>query len=82
MNSKQLEFFRDTAVVQFNKKAIGLKLPGASRPMTMEDARALSFYESAVMLLNKAGAIKEGWLDANPIEVLEESSDPMSEDYL
>ena len=82
MNADDLVLLRAGAVTAFRELPIGAKLPGSVKPLTTDDMRLLAIFESALQVLNRRGAFKEGWLDGNPIKLLTEDSNPKEDDYL
>jgi hypothetical protein len=82
LNGADLVLLRAGALVAFRELKIGAKLPGMSKPLTQDDVRLLAIFESALQVLNGKGAFKDGWLEANPIKLLEEDSLPREDDYL
>lgn len=81
MNARDLEALRSGAVAAFREVPIGTRLPGMKRPLTQEDARLIAIYESALQVLNRAGALRDGWLEANQIKLIEDDSLPEEDDY-
>lgn len=81
MNCKDLSNLRQAAIASFRAIPVTARLDGCLKSLTAEDLRLISVYEATLQLLNSKGALKEGWLDANPIQYLTDDSNPGEEDY-
>lgn len=46
------------------------RLPTLDRDLSFEERIALAFLNASLTILNKSGAIKEGWIAENRVEML------------
>lgn len=82
MNCRDLSDLRSAAVKAFTELPMGARIQGCEKPMTQDDLRLLAIYDAALQIINRKGGLKDGWLEKNPIEFLEDDSLPKEDDYL
>jgi hypothetical protein len=78
---------RDIAIIQsaakryFSNEPIGQRLPDGEA-VDFGHLVTLGWYNAVVQHLSRAGALRDGWLEENPVEFTQVDSAPDHEDYL
>lgn len=60
---------KDFALKRFAEIPPHSRIPGMSRELTTDEVRTACFYEAAITVLNRKGAIKPEFLDQKTLEV-------------
>lgn len=76
---QELIDLKDLSLRGFQEMPGRCRLPGMARDMTVEEKVAVAYYQASFTLLNRQGAVKDGWLNQNGLTVIEQVSnaDPL-----
>lgn len=56
------------------------RIPGINRDMTVEEARYVALYDATLTFLNKKGALKQEFVDSQPVQLTQTSSETIFDD--
>jgi len=65
----------DLALKAYKSYPARVRIPGAPADLTVEQVRHLALFDATLVYLNKKGALKEEYIQSNPIQITKLTSE-------